>query len=458
LFKALKFDEIRLQNRKTVHKLCIRGWKNFMGTKYHLFRRKLINSRGKEYTVWYYWYKENGKQIRKPCGRGCRLKRDAEEFIAKLEAQESDPPTPVLKSKHISFAAAIYRTFQDLAAEMFLPDSLHLKRQTLADGIAIKETTRLGHRGRLENYLVPKWGRFAFDRFEDEGFVYDFQDWLVSLRKTGKDEPISNSLRNNIIETMSICLREAKRKRLIKTVPDMGTIRFVRHSRRQNTLSLEEIYRLFPEDPAALDAVWRRKDTRDYPGTGILFGAMFCLGLSAGLRSGELRAVSRDQFVQHRLQDGSYLYGLIVDRAYDSTGQISSALKKGNDEDLRHRAVILSDKTMRIVNLYLDSCPVVDGPVFLYHGHPVSKDLLNARWKVGLANAQIDMSDNRRMTVHALRYTYNTRMKALVSEQTLHEFIGHNSSEMTEHYDRPHMEERLLQLADQRGAVERFWG
>jgi hypothetical protein len=49
-------------------------------------------------------------------------------------------------------------------------------------------------------------------------------------------------------------------------------------------------------------------------------------------------------------------------------------------------------------------------------------------------------------------------MKALVSEQTLHEFIGHNSSEMTEHYDRPHMEERLLQLADQRGAVERFWG
>lgn len=426
--------------------------------KYHLYRRKLVNARGKEYIVWYYWYKENGKQIRKPCGRGCRLKRDAEAFIAKLEAQNAMiTPLQTSKSKNGNFAAAAYRIFQELAAEMFQPDAMHLVRQKLADGIAIKETTRLAHRGRLENYLIPRWGHATFERFEDESFAYDFQDWLVGLRKAGKDEPISNSLRNNIIETMSICLREAKRKRLIKTVPDMGTIRFIRHSRRQNTLSLEEIYRLFPEDPAALDEIWRLKDSRDYPGTGILFGAMFCLGLSAGLRSGELRAVCGDQFVRYRLQDGSYLYGLIVDKAFDSTGHINDTLKKGNDENLRHRAVILAEKTMRIVNLYIDSNPVVDGPVFLFHGHTISKELLNARLKVGLANAKIDMSGNRHMTVHALRYTYNTRMKALVSEQTLHEFIGHTSSEMTQLYDRPHMEERLLQLADQRGAIEKFW-
>ena len=108
------FHKIRLQNRKTVHKLCIRGWKNFMGLKYHLFRRKLVNSRGKEYTVWCYWYMQNGKQIRKSCGRDCRLKRDAEAFIAKLEAQESMmPPSPTQKIKNSSLAAATYRTFQE---------------------------------------------------------------------------------------------------------------------------------------------------------------------------------------------------------------------------------------------------------------------------------------------------------------------------------------------------------
>ena len=271
-------------------------------------------------------------------------------------------------------------------------------------------------------------------------------------------EPISNSLRNNLIETMSICLREAKRIRLIKSVPNLSDIRFIRGSKRQDTLSIGEINRLFPEDPKELEKLWRRNDPREVPGTGLLFGAMFCLGISAGLRSGELRAISSDQIISEHLADGSSIHGLIVDRAVDSSGEISAKLKKGDDKDFRHRGVLLSEKTMRILGSYLNSLPELPtGPVFLFHGHLVSKELLNARWKVGLKQANIDMSNGRRMTVHAMRYTYNTRMRALVSDQALHEFIGHRSDEMTDLYDKPHIRERLLQLSDQQSAVERFW-
>lgn len=84
------------------------------------------------------------------------------------------------------------------------------------------------------------------------------------------------------------------------------------------------------------------KDGRD-TSTGILFGAMCCLGISAGLRSGELRAVTFEQILRHPLPSGEMLYGLIVDRALNDKGEFVG-LKKSLKDDPRERAVILSEK------------------------------------------------------------------------------------------------------------------
>ncbi|VBB40372.1 hypothetical protein TRIP_E280349 [uncultured Spirochaetota bacterium] len=111
---------------------------------------------------------------------------------------------------------------------------------------------------------------------------------------------------------MGIALREAKRSRYIRIVPKFD--RFKRGSKHQDTLTDEEFAKLFPEDRDELEKIWQLKDGRNH-GTGILFGAMCCLGVSAGLRSGELRAVSDDQIVRHKLPNGEMLYGLIIDKA-----------------------------------------------------------------------------------------------------------------------------------------------
>ena len=51
----------------------------------HLFQRTITRN-GKKIKAWYYWYyDENGKQVRKSCGKDgkpCLLKRDAESFIS----------------------------------------------------------------------------------------------------------------------------------------------------------------------------------------------------------------------------------------------------------------------------------------------------------------------------------------------------------------------------------------
>jgi len=243
-----------------------------------------------------------------------------------------------------------------------------------------------------------------------------------------------------------------------KTVPAFRTVpeipRFTRQSRHQDTLTDAELAKLFPEDREQLEKIWCLQDGRDFS-TGILFGAMCCLGVSAGLRSGELRGVSVDQIVRQKLPNGGMLCGLIVDKALSSKQEIVG-LKKATDEDLRVRVVVLSDKTMRILDMFLATIPPREGTLFLHRGVPVRKETLGNRWAAGLRQAGIHTA-GRRLTPHSMRYTFNSRMRMLLNEQTLQEAIGHKDGEMTALYDRPHLEERLHQLADQRGAFNKFW-
>jgi integrase len=57
----------------------------------------------------------------------------------------------------------------------------------------------------------------------------------------------------------------------------------------------------------------------------LMFGTMFCVTVSAGLRSGEIRALHRDQI---SLANS----GLVIDRAADDRGEIAP-LKKAAEED-----------------------------------------------------------------------------------------------------------------------------
>ena len=436
-----------------------------MGEKYHLYRKYSESKDGKKTGLWYYWYWDQGKRIRRAAGfngRASELKRVAQNFIDHLIAIDTAGPqpepapiaAPVLRLP----SYGVPRTFGPFAETLYLPDAQHLRREAaLANGKQIIEDTRKSHRSRLENYLIPRWGSCTWSVFEAEGFADDFIDWLVDverfqMHRKNDSRPISNSTKNNLIETMSIALKEAKRSRLIRQVPEFD--RFTRGSKHQDTLTDEELAKLFPEDRDELEKIWRLEDGRDH-GTGILFGAMCCLGVSAGLRSGELRAVSADQIVRQMLPTGEMLYGLIIDKALNSKQEIVG-LKKATKDDLRVRVVVLSEKTMRVLDMFLATVPPREGLLFLHRGQPIQKKTLGRRWAAGLSQAKINL-EGRRMTPHAMRYTFNTRMRMLVSEKTLQAVIGHKSEDMTIHYDRPHMVERLLQLSDQRGSFNKFW-
>jgi integrase len=188
---------------------------------------------------------------------------------------------------------------------------------------------------------------------------------------------------------------------------------FKRNGRRQDTLSSEELIKLFHYDEKELIEIWKRPDNmrKEQPEIALMFGTLFCVTVSAGLRSGEIRALHTDQI---SLANS----GLIIDRAVDDRGEIGP-LKKATEEDSRSRAVIIPEITLKMLGRWLKrmaESPNYPGLVFPYHGKPVANSYILDRFHYGLKNAGIDY-ESRRLTVHCLRYTYNTRMRTLLSEQ-----------------------------------------
>ena len=78
---------------------------------YHVFKKPKIKN-GKKIYKWYYYYTQNGRQIQKAC-KNCNNRSGAESYIRAL------PP--------LSQKAKI--TIADIAKDMFILDSAHLKRR-----------------------------------------------------------------------------------------------------------------------------------------------------------------------------------------------------------------------------------------------------------------------------------------------------------------------------------------
>jgi integrase len=396
--------------------------------KYHLFQRHQDTG-----TFWYYWFEdEDGKRVQRACGHGCESKRDATLFLEELFRAD------LLDEKRK--AELRKKTFSVFANGMFLEGAPHLERWK-AKGRILKPQTITQHRRHLVNYLIPKFGKLTLDKIRPAAV----EDFLLEQR-------LSNSCRNTILYTLKLVMQEARREGVIEAIPDFEP--FKRAGRRQDVLSGEELTALFPGDERELVSVWKRPDDmrKEQDETALMFGTLFCVTVSAGLRSGEIRAL-------HREQVSIPNSGMMIDRAVDDRGQIGP-LKKATKEDPRSRAVIIPEITMNMLKRWLErapECPNYPGLVFSYHGKPIANYYILDRFRYGLQNAGIDY-ESRRLTVHCLRYTYNTRMRTLLSEQVLREFVGHRSVAMTDHYDNPILMERLTAYQNVRPSVEQFWG
>lgn len=405
----------------------------------HLFKRTETTKNGKKEARWYYWfYDENGKQVKKSCGqhgKPCYLKKEAEAYLALLEEQD--------RRKEEEYRLARQVRLCDVGSTLYDNDSIFMKLKN-AHGKTLQPQT-IVQKQRLMKIILAKFGERIPETIE-EGEIENF---LISLN-------YKNSYKNTILGVLRDLFGECKRLKLIRHKLDVDG--FTRNDRqKKDILTMEQLSLLFPDNVEKLTKNWSVKGTDKYIGIdgnthdyGFMFGVMFRLMASTGLRPGETRAICIDQ-----IQDG----GLFINRMIDSYDVERPYLKKGSIENPKQRTVLLPSKMAELLNNYLEvRPPCKQNYIFSKNGTFISQGLIDARFKACLIKLGI-YDASKIITPHSLRFTYNTYTvnSNLIPSEVLRKMIGHNSAEMTDYYTRPDLETQLKGLQPYQKNVDEIW-
>lgn len=427
-----------------------------MNTERHLFKRTETKN-GKKEIRWYYWfYDDNGKQVKKSCGqhgKPCYLKREAEAFLAELEEKDRQEQAEYENAKKIRLG--------DVGENLYGYDSFFMKLKE-AHGKTLQPQT-IHQKKRIMRLILEKFG----DRIPDTIEEGEIENFLISL-------DYKNSFKNTILSVFRDLFSECKRLQLVKHRLDIDGFSRT-NTRKKDILTMEQLAMMFPTDSGKLAEIWTIKsDGSDrYIGidgishsNGFMFGVMFRLMVSTGLRPGEVRAICIDQ-----IQKG----GLFISRMLDSYDVERSYLKKGNLENTKQRTVLLPSKMTELLDEYIKIRPKCErGYIFSMNGKFISGDSLDRRFanglmklgilkyeKVRLPNGKIKIVTDKakRLTPHSLRFTYNTYTvnSNLLPGDVLRKMIGHNSEAMTDYYTRPNLETELKGLQPYQKTVDEIW-
>jgi integrase len=385
---------------------------------YHAFRKPKKLKNGKTVHRWYYYYlDENKKQIQKAC-RGCKNRKEAEDYIRTL-------PGANVKDTRV--------LIRDICADMFVPGSDHMNRRIQLGRVIDTHTVEEGRRHITA--IAARWGHLTLPEVDPTAVT----KYLFTLKRSG-------SWKNRHISMFREIYRESQWHGCKTPIPQFQN--FAKNTKKADILSTAELTKLFiPEN---------------FPGYDFYLFFLFCL--SAGLRLGEVRAARPKQILFDRK-------ALIVDGFCKQNGLRTNYNKTGTPDNPRFRIVLLSDKILDLMNGYITAQGIEpEDFIFKCNGRPVRQSRAESIFSSALVKAGIALGkaawkksplyapgkrppksniipDGRRIVVHSLRFTYVTRMRRELPGETVMKMAGHTKIEQTDYYtDRRALDEALAGL------------
>lgn len=350
----------------------------------------LIRRNGKVVSKWYYEYKDSNNVIHNRVCKDCRTRAEAECYV-----------------KHLKIFSNEQYLIKNIAKEMYLPESEHLRRLN-EFGKKITEETRIQKRQILE-LIIKKFGNEYLNKLP----VLKIEKYLLE-----EHQHHSGSWKNLYLETFGNIYDETIWV-CTNPVPKPAFQKFARNSKKADILTTEELNRFFDL------SLW--DDYREY--------LLFYVSASCGLRLGEARGLQVNQFY---LKDQF----LLVNGFCKKDGMKTDYNKKATAEDKKYRPVPLPNETLFKVANYIAKHKLY-GNDFLFlndDGFVYTTKYLEKVFHKILERSRIFVG-GRKIVPHSLRFTYVTRMRRNLTAEEVRKLVGHNSIVMTEYYTRQSLPE-----------------
>ncbi len=295
-------------------------------------------------------------------------------------------------------------TLAEFAKDFFGPEDPHgYRHRNERRNVFYGDAYYSGHQSRLDNYILPKHGKFLLTSLRDvmiENFILD----LISVR-TGKE--MDDSTKNKVLAAYRIILDAAVREGYLDHNPARDVKEINERKGERLPFTEDEMDKLFPADDEKLIEIWYN----------LKWACYFCLLKDTGWRPGEAAALSVENFFPH--MSGSVLNGVYTEEEVNwRTHKIIKRIKTSDKRNgAKNKQGFVTDQTARLLSRLSSE---IKGKYFFEmneednvnshrrkdHGvQYIYAELANDRLKTSAKNAGVELNGR---TQYCFRHTWNT--------------------------------------------------
>ena len=367
------------------------------------FELKLKVLNGEE--KWTFNYSDGLKLHNKTC-RGCRTEKEALSFMTRFRKEQDNQ-----------------YLIKNIAGDMFLPESDHLRRLNDFGKHPCNETIQ--QKRQFIELIINVFGNEAINNLP----AIKIMNYLLKEHKNH-----SGSWKNFYLETFGNIYDETAWK--CKTaVPKPDFQRFARNSKKPDIFSADELLVLMNRENWISYKEW----------------LLFSITASCGLRLGEARALQTRQF---KLYEGI----LVVDGFLKRDGWRTNYNKKGNSTDRKIRCVPVPSKILCEVADYIAVNRMESNDYLFLDDNNRTYTNCHLEWSFKKALEKSGIKTiGKRFVPHSLRFTYVTKMRTALPVEDVRKIVGHTTIEMTEYYTQTMVNEMCSALQPTREIVSNLF-
>ncbi len=375
----------------------------------------------------YWYYRLPDDPARSPKSTGKKYKYEAEEYVRNLLKEKESPADeiPILN---------------EYAKNFYIIGECSFLNYRIASGKPYQKVWAKSRRGQLENHILKKFGDYRLDKIN----AIEVFNWLFSLKN------ISSKYKNEITSTLKIIIEFAIDEGIVDDKPQFKFKRFSgKVTKPRETLSIEEILTLFPQEEKELLSIWQNRYD---------LAVFFYIMAITGMRTGEVRAL--------RWMDVAWdEKGLIVSNGIDGDNTLSNTKNnKHKENDVPDRATPLTNRALQMLPKLKEIAEYMEPTDYIFPGKGIRRFIarksLCKKFKKIIKASPLNI-ENRNITPYSLRHSFNSNMRSYLSEYVIAEIMGHSIGRMPRHYNNPTVDiikERLVAFEPHRQILNKVLG